>query len=63
MINTQYIRQLFKHDTLHIIIPTKRINFKRVVNGEVLDKLGNGCKFDCCNYCWKMDVPTNIVWL
>ena len=47
MINTQYIRQLFKNDKLQVIIPTKRIHSKKVVNGEVLDNLGNGCNFDC----------------
>ena len=63
MINTQYIRQLFKDDKLQIIIPNKRINFKKVVDGKIPDNWGNRCNFDCFYYCWKMDLPTDIVWL
>jgi len=65
MINTQYIRKLFcdSEDPLQIIIPRKRIQFKKLVNGEVPKNWKNACNFDCFYYCWKMDLPRDIIWL
>tara|TARA_R110002126_G_C10151193_1_gene471708 strand:- start:55 stop:540 length:486 start_codon:yes stop_codon:yes gene_type:complete len=55
-INTQYFRQW--KDKIQIIIPRKRIQF--IKNG---DELQNSCNFDCFYYCYKMNLPTDIVWL
>ena len=63
MINTKYIRNLFKDDRLQIIIPNKRINFKKLIDGKVPDNWGDRCNFDCFYYCWKMNLPNDIVWL
>ena len=63
MLNTQYIRHLFKDDRLQIIIPNKRINFKKLIDGKVPDNWGDRCNFDCFYYCWKLDLPNDIVWL
>tara|TARA_R110001592_G_scaffold12564_2_gene59582 strand:+ start:110 stop:601 length:492 start_codon:yes stop_codon:yes gene_type:complete len=59
-INTQYFRENFKNtdSKLQIIIPRKRIQF--VKNG---DELQNKCNFDCFYYCYKMDLPRDIIWL
>ena len=62
MLNTQYIRNLFKND-LQIIIPNKRINFLKLVNGAVPDNWGDRCNFDCFYYCYKMNLPKDIIWL
>ena len=63
MINTQYIRKLFKNDKLQIIIPKKRIQFNKLVDGVVPDNFSNRCNFDCFYYCWKMDFINDITWL
>ena len=65
MINTQYIRQLFKDgdDKLQIIIPKGRIHFIKKVDGVVPDGWGNSCNFDCFYYCWKMNLNRDIIWL
>ena len=63
MINTQYIRHLFKNEHLQIIIPPKRINFTKKVNGCIPDHWGDRCNFDCFYYCWKIQLPNDIVWL
>jgi len=57
---TQYIRENFKNtdEPLQIIIPRKRIQF--VKNGN---ELNNKCNFDCFYYCYKMNLPRDIVWL
>ena len=47
MLNTQYIRNLFKDDRLQIIIPNKRINFKKLIDGKVPDNWGDRCNFGC----------------
>ena len=63
MINTKYIKRLFQDEHLQIMIPPKRINFTKKVNGSVPDDWGDRCNFDCFYYCWKMDLPSDIIWL
>ena len=65
MINTQYIRHLFSNDEepIQIIIPRKRIHFVKKIDGEVPKNWVNRCNFDCFYYCWKMNLPRDIVWL
>ena len=59
-INTAYIRENFKDtkDHLQIIIPRKRIQF--IKNGN---EIQNKCNFDCFYYCYKMNLPRDIIWL
>jgi hypothetical protein len=59
-IYTSYFRNNFK-DTdspMQIIIPRKRIQF--IKNGN---ELQNKCNFDCFYYCYKMNLPRDIIWL
>ena len=60
-INTQYFRKLFKNE-IQIIIPTKRIQFIKLVNG-VIDTSKNSANFDCFYYCYKMNLERDIIWL
>lgn len=71
-INTQYFRKLFNTNQymfngdkykIQIIIPKKRIHFEKLVDGEKPKNWKNACNFDCFYYCWKMDLPNDIVWL
>tara|TARA_R110001632_G_scaffold154191_2_gene272288 strand:- start:13262 stop:13780 length:519 start_codon:yes stop_codon:yes gene_type:complete len=64
-INTQYFRKLF-HDNLdpiQVIVPKKRIHFNKMINGKTPENWKQACYFDCLYYCWKMDLPRDIVWL
>lgn len=63
-INTQYFRKIFSKndDKIQIIIPKKRIQFQKLVNGKI-EKSKSSCNFDCFYYCWKMNLPNDIVWL
>lgn len=63
-INTQAVRTLFKDnaDKLQIIIPRRRIQFEKYVDGKPAEHK-KSCNFDCFYYCWKMDLPRDIVWL
>jgi len=65
MLNTKYIRELFGtgEDRLQIIIPAKRIQFIKFVNGKKVENLKNRCNFDCFYYCWKINLPNDIIWL
>ena len=65
MINTQYIRKLFKDttDKLQIIIPNKRIHFVKLIDGAVPKNWTDRCNFDCFYYCYKMNLPRYIIWL
>jgi len=64
-INTQYFRNLFGkcQEPVQLIIPKKRINFLKKVNGVVPEGWGNSCYFDCFYYCWKMNLERDITWL
>jgi hypothetical protein len=64
-INTQYVRTLFKdcEDKLQIIIPRKRIHFEKKIEGKTPKDWKNACNFDCFYYCWKINLPRDIVWL
>ena len=54
---TSYFRK-WKDRKIQIIIPRKRIQF--IKNG---DELQNKCNFDCFYYCYKMNLPNDIIWL
>jgi hypothetical protein len=62
---TQYMRKLFSNsdDPIQVIIPRKRIQFVKLVNGKVPENYDSKCNFDCFYYCWKMNLPRDIVWL
>ena len=60
-INTQYFRKLFSDSTIQIIIPRKRIQFDKIVDGEKVES--GKCNFDCFYYCYKMNYPRYIIWL
>jgi len=64
-INTSYIRENFKNtdSPLQIIIPRKRIHFIKQINGEKVDGWKPACNFDCFYYCYKIDLPRDIIWL
>ena len=62
-LQTSYIRTLFgsSNDPLQIILPRKRIQFVKIVNGKPVQE--NKCNFDCFYYCYKMNLPRDIVFL
>ena len=61
-LNTSYIRENYKDDGLQIIIPRKRIQFIKMVNGEITEQ-NNSCNFDCLYFCYRMNLPKDIIWL
>jgi hypothetical protein len=62
---TGYVRKLFSkiEPALQIIIPRRRIQFIKLVDGEVPEDYKSKCNFDCFYYCWKMNLPRDIIWL
>lgn len=62
-LHTNYIRELFNNQKLQIIIPRKRIQFDKMVNGVKDLNAKKVCNFDCFYYCWKMDFENDIIWL
>ena len=61
-INTSYFRA-WKDKGIQIIIPRKRIHFVKLVDGKVPDKYKSSCNFDCFYYCYKINLPRDIIWL
>lgn len=61
-INTSYMRE-WKDKNLQIIIPRKRIHFEKLIDGKKPDNWKSNCNFDCFYYCYKMNLPKNILWL
>jgi hypothetical protein len=64
-LSTKYFKDFMKdNDKIQIIIPKKRINFIKYVDG-VLDPTikHNGCNFDCYYYCFKMNLKNDITFI
>lgn len=59
---TNALRQ-WKDKHLQIIIPRKRIQFNKLMNGEQSKEHKNQCNFDCFYYCYKMNLKNDIIWL
>ena len=64
-LNTSYFRENFKdtENHLQIIIPRKRIHFVKYLNGKPVEGWKPQCSFDCFYYCYKMNLPRDILWL
>lgn len=60
-LNTQHFRESFK-GKIQLIVPKKRMNFKKFVNGVCADKQGTA-NFDTLYYCYKIGLPDDITWL
>jgi hypothetical protein len=61
-ITTSYFRE-WKDKQLQIIIPRKRIHFEKHIDGKKVEGWKNACSFDCFYYCYKIDLPKDIMWL
>ena len=62
-ITTQYFQELFSKEEIQLIIPKKRIHFKKLVNGVVPEGWKSQCSFDCYYYCWKIGLERDITFL
>jgi len=64
-INTSYIRNYFTNisEPLQIIIPRKRIQFIKLKDGKPIENYKSTCNFDCFYYCYKINLPKDILWL
>ena len=62
-INTSYVRENYKNQKLQIIIPRKRIHFMKHIDGKPVEGWKKACNFDCFYYCYKMNLPNDIMWL
>ena len=62
---TSYFRENFKDtdEPIQIIIPRKRIHFLKHIDGKPVEGWKNQCAFDCFYYCYKMNLPRDIIWL
>jgi len=61
-INTGYFRE-WRNKNIQIIIPRKRINFYKHINGALPEDYKSSCNFDCLYYCYKMNLEKDITWL
>lgn len=61
-ITTNYFRR-WKKRKIQILIPRRRINFKKLVNGLPVEGWKDRCNFDTFYYCYKIGLPKDIIWL
>jgi len=59
---TQYFKKIIKDKKLQIIVPSKRIQFIKIKNGEYIDT-GNRCNFDCLYFCYKMNLDKDLIFI
>ncbi len=63
-LNAGYFQDLFAGDKrLQIIIPPKRINFDRLIDGSIVRTKSNAANFDCFYYCWNMELEHDITYI
>lgn len=57
---THYFRDVFRDsvDPIQLIVPKGRIQFQGAKR-----RRGGNCNFECFYYCWKMNLPRDLVWL
>lgn len=58
---TQYFRKLFTTRRIQIIVPRKRIQFEKIVDGKKIES--NKCNFDCFYFCYKINLERDITYL
>jgi hypothetical protein len=61
-ISTGYFKKLFK-DEIQLIVPKRRIHFEKLINGEKPEGWREQCNFECFYYCYKMNLPKDILFL
>jgi hypothetical protein len=61
-INTSYFRE-WRNKGIQIIIPRKRIQFQKQVDGKPIENCPEHCNFDCFFYCYKIGLKKDIIWL
>ena len=61
-INTQYFRDNFMNKGVQLIVPKKRINFIKLLDGQP-DRSKKACNFECFYYCYKIGLERDIVWI
>jgi hypothetical protein len=65
-LSTKYFKKFQKNNPnkIQLIIPKRRINFIKYINGRLDTSLKpNGCNFDCYYYCYKMNLDKDINWV
>ena len=64
-LHTQYFRKLFcdTDDPIQLIVPRKRIQFEKMVDGIIDEDQKKACNFDTYYYCWKIGLKRDITWL
>ena len=62
---TRYMAELFRdtEERMQIVIPRRRIHFKKFVDGKPVENWKDATAFDCYYFCWKMNLPRDILWL
>jgi hypothetical protein len=56
VVHTRYMQDLYNNE-LQVIVPYRRIQFQR-------DGLDQGrCNFECFYFCWKMNLPRDLLFL
>ena len=61
-LHTKYFLELFKDETIQLIIPSTKRNFDKCVNGEMV-KMKDNCSFYTCYVCWKIDLPRDVIFI
>jgi hypothetical protein len=61
-ISTGYFKKYFK-DKIQIIIPPRRIHFKKLIDGKEPEGWKEQCNFECFYYCYKINLPKDILFL
>ena len=62
-LHTLYFKELFGDKNMQILIPRKRINFNKIVDGKIPENYISRANFDCLYYCYKKNLEKDIIFL
>ena len=58
-----YLQKILYSKRLQLIVPRRRIQFQKIVNGVVPENYKSKCNFDCMYYTYKMNLEQDIIFL
>ena len=62
MLQTKYFRELFGN-TIQIIVPSRRLQFVKLIDGKIPHNYKSNCNFDTFYYCYKMNLKRDLIFL
>jgi hypothetical protein len=62
-IQTKYFKELFEDEQIQLIIPYKKNNFDKLVNGEIIKPIKDNCSFYTLYITWQIGLEKDVIFI